>query len=110
MLNILPGRLQGNLVEALGHDRCLVHFDYYHAEIDSPTALRQRAKDQAASDRIQAEDAAICERVQQGLGSRAYDRGRFLVEREEGVHHFQAQLKAAYAQWLSEQRERRSWK
>jgi len=48
---------------------------------------------------VQTEDAEICERVQQGLGSRAYDRGRFSVRFEEGVYHFQNLLKQAYRTW-----------
>jgi hypothetical protein len=34
--------------------------------------------------------------VQQGLGSRAYDKGRFSVRFEEGVYHFQKLVKHAY--------------
>jgi len=49
---------------------------------------------------VQHEDAEICERVQQGLGSRAYDKGRFSVRFEEGVYHFQKLLKHAYRTWL----------
>ena len=55
--------------------------------------------DIAFSDRVQTEDAEICERVQQGLGSRAYDKGRFSVRFEEGVYHFQNLLKNAYRTW-----------
>ena len=101
MLNVLPGRLQVNLVEAEGHDRCVVHFDYYYEDVDSAEARARIAADHDASDRVQAEDAEICERVQQGLGSRAYDQGRFSVECEAAVHHFQGLLKQAYAQWLT---------
>jgi choline monooxygenase len=101
MLNVLPGRLQVNLVEALAPDRCVVHFDSYYDDLDSPAARQRIAEDRSASDKVQAEDAEICARVQQGLASRAYDRGRFSVECETGVHHFQQQLKAAYARWLS---------
>jgi choline monooxygenase len=43
----------------------------------------------AFSDEIQMEDIEICVNVQQGLESRAYDKGRFSVLRENGVHHFQ---------------------
>jgi choline monooxygenase len=31
---------------------------------------------------------AICAAVQKGLRSRTYDRGRYSVRRENGVHHF----------------------
>jgi choline monooxygenase len=44
----------------------------------------------AFSDQIQQEDIEICEAVQKGLSSQAYDKGRFSVKRENGVHHFQS--------------------
>jgi choline monooxygenase len=43
----------------------------------------------AFSDEIQQEDIVICEQVQRGLRSRAYDTGRFSAKRENGVYHFQ---------------------
>ena len=93
MLNILPGRLQTNVVEPVGAGRCLVHFDYYYA----PGASEERIKDDLEySDRVQEEDIEICERVQEGLQSIAYDRGRFSVECEQGVWHFQTLLKQAF--------------
>ncbi len=54
------------------------------------------AADRAFSDRVQAEDIDICEHVQRGLQSNAYDRGRFSYDLEGGVHHFQSALKRAY--------------
>ncbi len=36
----------------------------------------------------------ICRAVQQGLQSGVYDRGRFSVKRENGVHHFQQLVQA----------------
>jgi choline monooxygenase len=59
-------------------------------------ARRKLEEDLAYSDHVQAEDIGICERVQTGLGSRAYDRGRFAVPYEEGVYHFQSRLRDAY--------------
>ncbi len=101
MLNVLPGRLQTNLVLPLGHDRCRVIFRYYYDEVMSDAARRKLEEDLAYSDRVQAEDIEICERVQVGLGSRAYDRGRFAVPYEGGVHHFQSLLRRAYAAELA---------
>jgi len=46
----------------------------------------------------------ICEHVQRGLESKAYDRGRFSVECEVGVYNFQTLIKAAYRQALREAR------
>ncbi|TLY29387.1 MAG: aromatic ring-hydroxylating dioxygenase subunit alpha [Ignavibacteria bacterium] len=101
MLNILPGRLQTNVVVPLAHDRTKVIFDYYYDDVDSPLARRSIEEDISYSDRIQLEDAEICEHVQRGLESVAYDRGRFSVEMEKGVYHFQCLLKDAYGRALA---------
>ncbi len=101
MLNILPGRLQTNLVMPMGHDRTTVIFDYYYDE-ETPFAIID--EDLRYSDAIQHEDIEICERVQLGLASDAYDKGRFSVEMEEGVHHFQALLKKHYARFARDGR------
>ena len=99
MLNVVPGRLQSNVVIPTAPDRCKVVFRYYYDDVASPAARARIEEDIAFSDRVQTEDAEICERVQQGLSSRAYDRGRFSVRFEEGVYHFQNLLKNAYRTW-----------
>ena len=96
MLNILPGRLQVNHVEAVAADRCRVIFDYFYADLDAARAKGIVAADHEYSDRVQHEDIEICEQVQKGLESNAYDRGRFSVKCEQGVYHFQQLLKQAY--------------
>ncbi|MBI1803046.1 MAG: aromatic ring-hydroxylating dioxygenase subunit alpha [Ignavibacteriae bacterium] len=98
MLNILPGRLQTNIVLPLSHNRCRIIFDYYYDDIASPGALRLIENDIAYSDKIQQEDMEICGHVQHGIESVAYDKGRFSVEMEQGVYHFQCMLKKAYRQ------------
>ena len=102
MLNVVPGRLQLNVVIPTAVDRCQVLFRYYYDDLDAPGASERIEADLSFSDRVQQEDAEICARVQQGLGSRAYDRGRFSVRFEEGVHHFQQLLKRAYRESLAE--------
>ena len=75
--------------------------------VDALGRIKARARVQAAridedvaySDTVQQEDREICERVQQGLGSRAYDRGRFSVQMEEGVWAFQGMLKRYYREY-----------
>jgi len=96
MLNILPGRLQTNVVLPLAPARCRVLFDYFYTDVTTPEAIAKIEEDVAFSDQVQQEDAEICAYVQRGLQSRAYDRGRFSVEAEEGVYHFQCLLKEAY--------------
>ncbi|GAB5518621.1 MAG: aromatic ring-hydroxylating dioxygenase subunit alpha [Rhodothermales bacterium] len=97
MLNIMGDRLQMNAVVPIAPDRTLVHFDYLYAHPDGPGMAEQIASDMAFSDEVQAEDIEICEHVQRGLESPAYDRGRFSAECEAGVHHFQGLLKDVYA-------------
>ena len=96
MLNILPGRLQTNLVIPTAHNACTVLFDYYYDDISSEKAKKMIKEDIRYSDKVQQEDAEICEHVQRGLESRAYHKGRFSVEMENGVYHFQSLLKKAY--------------
>jgi len=96
MLNILPGRLQTNIVIPSAHDKCTIIFDYYYDDVTSSKAQEMIEADIQYSDKIQNEDAEICEHVQRGLQSRAYHKGRFSPEMENGVYHFQTLLKQAY--------------
>lgn len=92
MLNIMPGRLQTNVVLPLGLDRCRVVFDYYFMAESASRA----DSDLEFSDEIQREDIDICERVQKGLLSGGYVPGRLCPKREAGVWHFQNLLRRAY--------------
>ena len=95
MFNIIAGRLQLNHVMPVDADHCEVIFDYFYDDVNTPAALTQIETDIAYSEMVQREDEEICVLVQRGLHSRAYTTGRFSVEREEGVHHFQSLLKQA---------------
>ena len=92
MMNILPGRLQTNLVLPISHNMTRVIFDYYYLDVCDP-ALSRIEEDIRSADLIQKEDVDICEHVQKGLESVAYDKGRFSAEMESAVHHFQSWLK-----------------
>lgn len=99
MLNILPHRLQVNRVVPVSADQTKVIFDYYYPPGTDPKLIED---DASFSDKVQLEDVDICEHVQRGLGSRAYDRGRFSADAEPGVYHFQCLLKTAYRAALEE--------
>jgi len=96
MLNIIGGRLQLNYVRPIDAEHCEVVFDYFYDDVDSPAAQEQIAADIRYSEEVQREDEEICVLVQRGLRSRSYTTGRFSVEREQGVHHFQSLLKAFF--------------
>ena len=82
MFNFYPGKLSINLVQPLAPDRTRVSFLTY-SDGSSPDAGAG-----AGLDRVEREDEDIVERVQQGICSRLYHRGRYSPTRETGVHHF----------------------
>jgi phenylpropionate dioxygenase-like ring-hydroxylating dioxygenase large terminal subunit len=87
MLNWYEGYLDTNLVVPEGVDECTVIFDFYFADVGEAHREYNR-QSISVSDRVQDEDIAICESVQRGLKSRAYDAGRLSVRREAGEHLF----------------------
>jgi choline monooxygenase len=93
MINIYDGVMDTNLVIPRGVDRTDVIFDYYFADVSDEARERNLASI-AVSEQIQAEDVAICESVQFGLNSRAYDSGRLSVRREAGEYLFHRLLYA----------------
>jgi choline monooxygenase len=87
MINIYDGVMDTNLVIPRGVDRTEVIFDYYFMDVSEPVRERNLASI-AISEQIQSEDVTICESVQRGLTSRAYDTGRLSFRREAGEHLF----------------------
>jgi choline monooxygenase len=93
MINWYAGVMDTNLVVPRGIDRTEVIFDFYFADVSEGSAAYRRQSIEV-SGRIQDEDVAICESVQRGLKSRAYDAGRLSVRREAGEHLFHRLLAA----------------
>jgi choline monooxygenase len=93
MINWYEGVMDTNLICPRGVDRTEVIFDFYFADT-SKTSRERNLASIAVSERIQAEDLAICESVQRGLVSRAYTAGRLSVRRETGEHLFHRLLYA----------------
>jgi choline monooxygenase len=93
MLNWYEGYLDTNFVIPLGADRCEVIFDFYFANTE-PAQTPYIRQSMEVSERVQQEDIAICDGVQRGLSSRAYQAGRLSVRREAGEHLFHRLLAA----------------
>lgn len=100
MINWYEGLMDTHIVRPRGVDRTEVVFDFYFADISASTRERNLAS-VALSERIQAEDVAICESVQRGLASRAFTTGRLSVRREAGEHLFHRLLHADLKSGLS---------
>lgn len=94
MLNVYPDNLSSNIIVPLGHDRTLTIFEWFTYP-EAGGAKDVKPETIAFSDEIQQEDIRICEAVQRGLSSSFYDKGRFSVRRENGVHHFHLLLDEA---------------
>jgi len=96
MLNRYGPILDTNWVVPLGPERTRTVFDYYFEEpAASDPAFVERSL--TASDRVQQEDVSICESVQRGLRSSAYDVGRYAPTVEQAAHHFHRLLAADLA-------------
>jgi choline monooxygenase len=93
MLNWYEGYLDTNLVIPLAVDRCEVIFDFYFGNTE-PAQMPYINQSIGVSERVQQEDIVICEGVQRGLASRAYQAGRLAVRREAGEHLFHRLLAA----------------
>jgi choline monooxygenase len=93
MLNWYEGYLDTNLVIPLGVDRCEVIFDFYFGDT-SEAQMPYIRESMGVSERVQQEDIVICDGVQRGLSSRAYQAGRLSVRREAGEHLFHRLLAA----------------
>ena len=86
MLNCYPDNVQLNIILPLTAERTLAIFEWYLPEEDLESTSAKDAVN--FSHQTQVEDVAICETVQKNLRSRSYERGRYSVKQEKGVHAF----------------------
>ncbi|HSA94343.1 MAG TPA: aromatic ring-hydroxylating dioxygenase subunit alpha [Terriglobales bacterium] len=94
MLNCYPDNVSLNIVMPLAAEQTLAIFEWYVlAELMMSDAAQAGVR---FSHETQLEDGDICEKVQRNLRSRSYQRGRFSVHQEKGVHHFHR----LYAEWI----------
>jgi choline monooxygenase len=88
MLNIYPDNISTNVIVPLAHDKTLTIFEWFFHDVADSKVQERTQRAIAFSDEVQQEDIGLCENVQRGLRSSTYDRGRYSVKRENGVHHF----------------------
>jgi choline monooxygenase len=88
MLNIYPDNVSTNLIVPISHDKTLTIFEWFFHDVANGGVQERIQRAIAFSDQVQQEDIGLCENVQRGLRSATYDRGRYSVKRENGVHHF----------------------
>jgi choline monooxygenase len=88
MLNIYPDNISTNVIVPLAQEKTLTIFEWFFQDVASQKSRERIQRAVAFSDEVQQEDIGLCEHVQRGLRSSTYDRGRYSVKRENGVHHF----------------------
>ena len=101
MINRYGGMMDTNLVVPLGPDHCEVHYAYFADEAVAADA-QQLEDSLAASHQVQIEDTAICESVQRGLQSSAYDVGYYAPQLESGAHLFHRWLQKDFFRALDD--------
>ena len=95
MMNCYPDNVSLNIVLPLSPERSLAIFEWY---LPPESFVHSVARDAVEfSHQIQIEDVAICETVQKNLHSRSYERGRYSVTQEKGVHAFHRMYAEAMA-------------
>ncbi|GAB4838303.1 hypothetical protein Ancab_027833 [Ancistrocladus abbreviatus] len=91
MINRYGPWMDTNLVLPLGPRKCQVVFDYFlDASLKDDKALIKKSLND--SEQVQLEDIKLCEGVQRGLESPAYDSGRYAANIEKAMHHFHCLL------------------
>ena len=90
MLNFYPWGLSVNQILPQGIDSVIVKYQTYvlpGAKMDNSAG--------AGLDKVELEDQEVVMRVQKGIGSRFYSRGRYSPEHEKGVYHFHQLIRKA---------------
>ena len=93
MVNIYPDNVSTNLIVPISQEKTLTIFEWFFHDANSAKTRERMKKAVEFSDQVQQEDIGLCESVQRGLRSATYDRGRYSVRRENGVHHFHMLLR-----------------
>ena len=90
MLNIYPDNISTNVIVPISTRKDTDHFRVVFPQTpDQPRSANGSKKAIAFSDeKVQQEDIGLCENVQEACALPGYDRGRYSVKRENGVHHF----------------------
>jgi choline monooxygenase len=90
MINRYGSFMDTNLVVPINENNCIVHMDYYY---DPKSTTKQLEEDSRKdSHRVQEEDIYLCENVQRGLESQAYDSGRYVPTVEHAMYDFHKNL------------------
>ena len=83
MLNFYNWGLSINIIEPISKNRTRIKFLSYPIK-----NYTQPKNTDTSLDSVEKEDQKVVLNVQQGIASKFYNRGRYSVKHEAGVHHF----------------------
>ena len=101
MVNRYGPVLDTNTIIPLGPEKCRVVYDYFFEETQSEKAQAFIKESLKKTDRVQKEDTGLCENVQRGLRSPAYDRGWYAAT-ETSALLFHQLLQDDYRAWANQ--------
>ena len=93
-LAVFPSNFQFFMFEPVSVDETIMHVWFYFAEEAAHEPKHAEARQKVVDDwvNLNAEDAGICHRLQQGRSCDAYDGGRFAPYWDAGTLHFHRQI------------------
>ena len=83
MLNFYNWGLSINIIEPISRNKTRVRFLSYPIK-----GCTQPIKNSSSLDKVEKEDQEIIKKVQKGINSQSYLRGRYSAMHEKGIHHF----------------------
>ena len=83
MLNFYNWGLSINIIEPISKNKTRVRFLSYPIK-----GCTQPIKNSSSLDKVEKEDQEIIKKVQKGINSQSYLRGRYSAMHEKGIHHF----------------------
>jgi len=90
MINRYGSLMDTNFVVPIDERNCIVHMDYYYDPQSTTNQMEEDSRND--SHRVQKEDIYLCENVQLGLESQAYDSGRYVPTVEHAMYDFHKTL------------------
>jgi len=91
-INRYGNMMDTNYVLPLAHNKSAIIYDYFFSKQELAKKPEYIEKCLAASDTVQTEDTLVCERMQLGLQSISYDKGRYAPTKETATYHFHRKL------------------
>ena len=83
MFNFYDWGLSINIIEPIAREKTRIRFLSFPIK-----GKTQPINTESSLEKVESEDQLIVKKVQKGIKSRFYNRGRYSVKHEKGVHYF----------------------